>query len=419
VHAMAFRPLTMGRDALIELCHKVYLEHAAEQEAATAQKCQSKPAPVPMPEGNLDELQDFMSAATFAGARPGYVFHVGAEGLGYYKDPAQQSRSSEVPNAHSTAAATAAAPAAAAAAVPNAASAGDGIFIPDGSIMLGLVGHPNVGKSSLINSIMGEKVVSVKATPGHTKTLQTLRLDERTCLCDSPGVVFPRLEVSREAQIIGMLVPLAQVREPFSAIRWVMEHCTKPLPEFLGLKAVKLQRVRELQECGADCLRLDLVEAEAETDLVPWSPMLVCAQLASQRGFIQGGRPDVMKAGTEILERVLQGRVPYSVLPPSEKDLPNRAATTAAEASDDSDWQACDDEGFESEDSEESVGDKDLLELFGKEAKGPGRGSISSTRRFKRKQKAAELAGQADPARTLRDYAGRLKEIEQEDTGKE
>ena len=50
---------------------------------------------------------------------------------------------------------------------------------------------------------MGEKLVSVKATPGHTKILQTLRLDASTELCDSPGVVFPRLEVPREAQIVG------------------------------------------------------------------------------------------------------------------------------------------------------------------------------------------------------------------------
>jgi len=51
-------------------------------------------------------------------------------------------------------------------------------------------------------------------------------------------------------------------------------------------------------------LQLNLVEAEDDDEIVPWSPMLLCAQLASQRGFVQNGRPDCMKAGTEILERV-------------------------------------------------------------------------------------------------------------------
>ena len=51
-----------------------------------------------------------------------------------------------------------------------------------------------------------------------------------------------------------MLVPLAQVREPFSAIRWVMERSEKPLAELLGLKPVKLRRVRELFEAGLELL---------------------------------------------------------------------------------------------------------------------------------------------------------------------
>ena len=42
----------------------------------------------------------------------------------------------------------------------------------EGRIMIGLVGHPNVGKSSMVNSILRRKAVSVKATPGarHTRS---------------------------------------------------------------------------------------------------------------------------------------------------------------------------------------------------------------------------------------------------------
>ncbi|CAF1577005.1 unnamed protein product, partial [Adineta ricciae] len=43
-------------------------------------------------------------------------------------------------------------------------------------ITLGFTGYPNVGKSSILNSIVGHKVVSVSRTPGHTKHFQTIHL---------------------------------------------------------------------------------------------------------------------------------------------------------------------------------------------------------------------------------------------------
>ena len=51
-----------------------------------------------------------------------------------------------------------------------------------------------------------------------------------------------------------MLVPLAQVREPFSALRWVMERSPEPLAKLLGLKACSLDRVRQLAEQGVEPL---------------------------------------------------------------------------------------------------------------------------------------------------------------------
>jgi len=250
--------------------------------------------------------------------------------------------------------------------------------------MLGMVGHPNVGKSSLINSIVGDKVVSVKATPGHTKTLQTLNLDERTCLCDSPGLVFPRLEVPRETQIVGMLIPLAQVREPFSPLRWVMERARAPLHELLNVRLPTLQQVLDMQESGTQVLRLDNAEFD-ETGPVPWSPMLLCAMYASQRGFVKGGQPDCLQAGMEILQRVLEGRVPYSVLPPSEHV--QAAPREDAESDADSDWMI-DDAEYESE--QEEAQPAGLLEAFGMIAQGPGSNSIAS-----RKKQAKRLQREA------------------------
>ena len=62
---------------------------------------------------------------------------------------------------------------------------------PD-KLMVGLVGYPNVGKSSTINALLGSKKVSVSATPGKTKHFQTLPFSNKVTLCDCPGLVFPQ-----------------------------------------------------------------------------------------------------------------------------------------------------------------------------------------------------------------------------------
>lgn len=54
--------------------------------------------------------------------------------------------------------------------------------------VVGMVGYPNVGKSSVINSLFGSKKVSISRQPGKTKHFQTLQLPSlHLTLCDCPG----------------------------------------------------------------------------------------------------------------------------------------------------------------------------------------------------------------------------------------
>ncbi|KAF2076096.1 hypothetical protein CYY_002610 [Polysphondylium violaceum] len=157
-------------------------------------------------------------------------------------------------------------------------------------ITVGMVGHPNVGKSSLINGLMGKKVVSTSRTPGHTKHFQTIFLTKDIQLCDCPGLVFPALDRPKSLQILCGLFPIAQVREPYSAIQFLCERT--PLEVIYALKNPYPDE--------------------------PWSAYSICEAFALKRGYLiaKSGRPDPHRAGLEILKECVDGNIVISWPPP-------------------------------------------------------------------------------------------------------
>ncbi|RNF10485.1 large subunit GTPase 1 [Trypanosoma rangeli] len=87
-------------------------------------------------------------------------------------------------------------------------------------LMVGLVGYPNVGKSSTINAILGCKKVVVSATPGKTKHFQTLVIpdERRVALCDCPGLVFPSFASTREQMVCDGILPIDTATDVLSAV---------------------------------------------------------------------------------------------------------------------------------------------------------------------------------------------------------
>lgn len=88
----------------------------------------------------------------------------------------------------------------------------------NGVTTIGLVGYPNVGKSSTINALLMNKKVSVSATPGKTKHFQTLYLDADLLLCDCPGLVMPSFICTKAEMILNGILPIDQMRDHVPAV---------------------------------------------------------------------------------------------------------------------------------------------------------------------------------------------------------
>merc|ERR1712000_511417 len=88
-------------------------------------------------------------------------------------------------------------------------------------ITVGIIGYPNVGKSSLINSLKREKAVGVGSTPGFTKTTQEIRLDSKVVLMDCPGIVFATGNSDEIA--LRNCVKVSQIVDPVSPIGLIMK----------------------------------------------------------------------------------------------------------------------------------------------------------------------------------------------------
>ncbi len=89
-----------------------------------------------------------------------------------------------------------------------------------------IVGIPNVGKSTLINCLVGKKATSVGNTPGVTKNLDWIRINKNIELLDSPGILWPKFE---EEQVAFNLASLTAIKEEVLPLDKVAVYILKQL----------------------------------------------------------------------------------------------------------------------------------------------------------------------------------------------
>ena len=155
--------------------------------------------------------------------------------------------------------------------------------VPTKPLRIMIMGIPNVGKSTLMNALLKKRVAKVGDEPAVTKTQQKLYLDKHTVLVDTPGLMWPKIEMDSD----GMMLAASHAIGTNALIE-------EEVAFFLG--DLLLERYPQL------------LTARYGFKTEGMDGIAVVENVASRRGFrVRGGEYDIEKAAHVLLHDYRSG----------------------------------------------------------------------------------------------------------------
>lgn len=94
-----------------------------------------------------------------------------------------------------------------------------------------ILGIPNVGKSTLINRLVGKKATNVGNKPGITRKLEWIRINEKLELLDTPGILWPKLDNDNIALNLAAMTAIKEEVLDFEAVSvYIIKKMLKEYP---------------------------------------------------------------------------------------------------------------------------------------------------------------------------------------------